>query len=147
MTKALSFFKLHPEARLPTRSHSLDAGLDLYALEASTIHEGETVKVRTGIGVDMRGHAPCVGLIKDRSSLAARGLRVSGGVVDAGYLGELVVLLSSERGLHNLGPGTRVAQLVVMPTLQLEPKLMAAPAAAPDLDSRGSKGFGSSGEK
>ena len=79
---------------LPTRAYAGDAGLDLYALEPATLGAGERAAVRTGVAVEIpQGHA---GLVLPRSGLAARhgiALVNAPGLIDAGYRGELQVLL------------------------------------------------------
>ncbi len=132
--------KLDPKATLPTRAHHDDAGLDLYALENFELAPGQGGLARTGIAVAVpAGH---VGLVCDRSSLARRGLKTAGGVIDAGYRGELGVVLwnISDKPQH-VKAGERLAQLLIVP--------VAAPAVreVPNLDAtaRGVNGFGSTG--
>ena len=90
--------KLRDDAVLPSRAHDGDAGLDLSACEAVTIGVGERAVVGTGIAVEIPdGHA---GLVVPRSGLALRhGLSMvnAPGVIDAGYRGEVrVILLNTE---------------------------------------------------
>src|SRR5688572_21233107 len=86
--------RLHPDARLPARAHPGDAGLDLHALEPVELAPGERAAVGTGVAVAIPdGWA---GLVVPRSGLAARhGISVvnAPGLIDAGYRGELKVLL------------------------------------------------------
>lgn len=137
----LRTLKLSPQAVLPTRAHPDDAGLDLYALEPVTLGPGQGETVGTGIAVALpAGH---VGLVADRSSLAKRGLKTAGGVIDAGYRGELKVLLWNLSGQpQTLARGERVGQLLILP--------MAAPsvreAESLDQTARGANGFGSTGQ-
>jgi dUTP pyrophosphatase len=132
--------KLDPQATLPTRAHPDDAGLDLYSLEDAELAPGAGKVVRTGVAVAVpAGHA---GLVCDRSSMARRGLKTAGGVIDAGYRGELGVVLWNISGqAQAVKRGERVAQLLIMPT--------ATPAVrhvdALDSTERGAKGFGSTG--
>jgi dUTP pyrophosphatase len=142
MTKLL-VRRLHDEATLPARAYEHDAGLDLAACERVELGPGERALVGTGLTVAIpAGHA---GFVQPRSGLAARhGITVlnTPGLVDAGYRGELkVVLLNTDRSeTFVVEPGMRIAQLVVMPV------------ATPDLveldelpdSERGEKGFGSS---
>jgi len=132
--------RLEPGAVLPTRAHADDAGLDLYALEDAVVEPGAGLLLRTGVAVAVPvGH---VGLVCDRSSLAKRGLKTAGGVIDAGYRGELGVLvwnLSRER--QHVKKGERCAQMLVIP--------IATPAPVDSADlgetARGAGGFGSTG--
>jgi dUTP pyrophosphatase len=138
--RELPIAKLHDEAVLPTRAHADDAGLDLYALEDANLLPGHGCVVKTGVSVALpAGHA---GLICDRSSMAKRGLKTAGGVIDAGYRGELGVVLWNISGkAQELKKGERIAQLLIVP--------VATPAVreVPSLDetARGARGFGSTG--
>ena len=136
--------KLNPEAKLPTRAHEGDAGLDLYAAEPAHLGPGERFSVGTGIAVEIPdGHA---GLVLPRSGLARdHGISLvnSPGLIDAGYRGELRVLLlnTDPADTFRVAVGDRIAQLV------LTPILLAAPVEAPALadSGRAEGGFGSSG--
>lgn len=132
--------KLQPEATLPTRAHPDDAGLDLYALETVSLEPGAGTHIKTGIAVELpAGH---VGLIFDRSSLARRGLKTLGGVIDAGYRGEVGVLIwNLSAKAQILERGDRIGQLLVVPVAVPAVREVAALTGT----SRGTGGFGSSG--
>jgi dUTP pyrophosphatase len=136
--------RLDPAAALPARAHDDDAGYDLRAIEAATIAPGERAMIATGIAIELpSGHA---GLVLPRSGLAARhgiALVNAPGLIDAGYRGELkVLLLNTDRETaFEIAAGDRIAQLVVIavaPTEVVESDALAATA-------RGEGGFGSSG--
>ena len=128
-------------ARLPSRAHDDDAGLDLHAAEPATIGPGERASVATGIAVEIPpGHA---GLVLPRSGLAARhgiALVNSPGLIDSGYRGEVrVLLLNTDREAAFADPpGDRIAQLLVTPFADAEPVEageLGPPAPAADADS------------
>jgi dUTP pyrophosphatase len=136
--------RLDAAARLPARAHDDDAGYDLHALEAVTLAPGERATVPTGIAIELPpGHA---GLVLPRSGLAARhgiALVNAPGLIDAGYRGEVkVLLLNTDReSTFQIAAGDRIAQLVVV--------AVAAPEVT-ELDElaatvRGERGFGSTG--
>jgi dUTP pyrophosphatase len=136
--------RLDPAARLPTRAYDGDAGLDLYALEPAQLDPGQRLSVRTGIAVEIPpGHA---GLVLPRSGLAARhgiALVNAPGLIDAGYRGEVkVLLLNTDRAVaFNVEAGERIAQLVLV---RVEtPQVTEVEELA--LSERGMGGFGSSG--
>ena len=136
--------RLDRAARLPTRAYQGDAGLDLYALEPVELGPGERASVRTGIAVEIaNGHA---GLVLPRSGLAERhgiALVNAPGLIDAGYRGELkVLLLNTDRATgYRVECGERIAQLVVV---RVEaPEVTEVNELA--LSERGAGGFGSSG--
>lgn len=136
--------RLHPAARLPTRAHPGDAGLDLHAVEEVRLAPGERARVATGIALEIPGdHA---GWVVPRSGLAARhgiGLVNAPGLIDSGYRGELSVVLINldPRAAFTVEAGMRIAQLVV--SRVAAPELVEV--AELDASARGDGGFGSTG--
>jgi len=135
--------RLRPDAELPARAYTGDAGLDLAACERVELAPGARAVVATGLAVAIpAGHA---GFVQPRSGLAARhGITLvnTPGLVDSGYRGELrVVLLNTDaERAFVVEPGMRIAQLVVVPVPEVEPyEVDELPAAE-----RGVRGFGSS---
>lgn len=140
----LKFQLLRAEAILPTRAHDGDAGLDLYSCQAAHIGPGERWRIDTGIAVEIpAGHA---GLVLPRSGLARKhgiSLVNAPGLIDAGYRGELKILLlnNDPAEVFRVEAGDRIAQLVVTPVVSSEP--VAVDSLIPS--ERGAAGFGSSG--
>jgi dUTP pyrophosphatase len=140
----LRIAKLTAEAKLPSRAHDGDAGLDLYASEAAHIGPGERWSVGTGIAVEVpEGHA---GLVLPRSGLAREhgiSLVNAPGLIDPGYRGEVRVLLlnTDPAETFRVDVGDRIAQLLLTPIALAEP--VEAEALADS--ARGEGGFGSSG--
>ena len=132
--------RLDPKAALPTRAHPDDAGLDLYALEDVEIESNGGELLRTGVAMAIpKGY---VGMIADRSSFGKKGLKTAGGIIDAGYRGEVKVIARNlTQEPFSIRRGERIAQLLLIPiaTPQIEEVL--------DLGetSRGAGGFGSTG--
>jgi dUTP pyrophosphatase len=141
---SLRMARLDGRARLPTRAHDGDAGLDLYALEGAVLAPGERAAIPTGVAVEIPpGQA---GLVLPRSGLAARhGISVvnAPGLIDAGYRGEVrVLLLNTDREQpFELVAGDRIAQLVLV-RVEL-PELVEVESLGES--ERGAGGFGSSG--
>lgn len=144
---ALRVRRLDPAAKLPVVAHpGEDLGYDLFALEGASLQPRTTVRVRTGIAVEARH--PETGaalglLVRDRSSMAARGLATTGGVIDAGYRGEILVLMTNFGAeAVELGAGEKIAQMIPVPVLT---------GSIEEVDGleaslREGKGFGSSGK-
>lgn len=136
--------RLDPRARLPTRAYDRDAGLDLYALEPRRLAPGGRGSVRTGIAVEIPlGQA---GLVLPRSGLADRhgiALVNAPGLIDAGYRGELRVLLLNTDPVEpfEVAAGDRIAQLVLV---RVEAPELEEVERLEDTE-RGAGGFGSSG--
>lgn len=108
--------RLDRDLPVPVYAHADDAGADLMTTIDVTLAPGERRLVPTGIALALpQGH---VGLVHPRSGLAARhGVSIvnAPGTVDAGYRGEVKVLLINldpAEPVH-LRRGDRVAQLVV----------------------------------
>jgi dUTP pyrophosphatase len=137
----VEIMRVSPDATLPTRAHPDDAGMDLYGLEDVILEPSQGKMARTGVAMAIpQGF---VGMVADRSSLGKRGVKTAGGIIDAGYRGEIQVILwniSSEP--IQLKRGERIAQLLILP--------IATPAvvevAKLDETKRGANGFGSTGK-
>lgn len=135
----MQWIRMHDSAQLPRRSTEGAAGYDLHAIGDHNV--GALVKVPTGVGVRIPpGH---VGLIRDRSGLAAKhGVTVLAGVVDSDYVGEIHVVLSCVLGDgYQIRHGDRIAQLVVVPCVMQDSEWCDAAQAT----ARGAAGFGSTG--
>lgn len=140
----LPYTRLHEAARPPAPAHSGDAGFDLHAAERAEIKPGDRASVGTGLAVAIpEGLA---GLVLPRSGLALRhgiALVNAPGLVDAGYRGEVrVLLLNTDRHEpFEVAVGDRIAQLVLV--------AFAAPqlseVVALEETGRGGGGFGSTG--
>ncbi|MDX6299043.1 MAG: dUTP pyrophosphatase [Nocardioidaceae bacterium] len=108
--------RLDTGVTLPSYAHPGDAGADLVSTVDVRLEPGERVLVPTGIAIALPDGY--VGLVHPRSGLAARhGVTVvnAPGTVDAGYRGEVSVLLVNldPRSAVDLSRGDRIAQLVV----------------------------------
>lgn len=138
----LKVLKLDPRSKLPTYAHAGDAGMDFFALEKTVIKPGEYLAVKTGISVEIpHGY---VGLFWDKSGLSIKhGLKLLGGVIDAGYRGEILVgVINLSKNEYVFETGHKVAQMLIQKVESLDiievDKL--------DDTSRGNKGFGSTGK-
>ncbi|WP_257423283.1 dUTP diphosphatase [Nocardioides carbamazepini] len=140
----ISVQQLDPDLPLPSYAHPGDAGADLVTGVDIDLAPGERALVPTGIAVALpEGY---VALVHPRSGLAARhGLSIvnTPGTVDAGYRGEIKVLLINHDPVEaiTLRRGDRIAQLVVQ---RVERARFEPVAALPD-SVRGSGGYGSTG--
>ncbi|MGA2649917.1 MAG: dUTP diphosphatase [Terracidiphilus sp.] len=138
---------LDPAAKLPVVAHpGEDLGYDLFALEATELAPRSTVRVRTGIAVEARH--PTTGaalglLVRDRSSMAAKGIATTAGVIDAGYRGEILILMTNLGDIAlGIKAGEKIAQMIPVPVLT--GTIEEVPAL--EDSNRADKGFGSSGQ-
>ena len=142
-----SVYSVRPRAGAPVstplRWEEIGPGLDLASCERVELAPRERALVGTGLAVAIPdGYA---GFVQPRSGLAARhGISIvnTPGLVDSGYRGELrVALLNTDpREAFVVEPGMRIAQLVVVPILDVEPVEV---GELPESE-RGVRGFGSS---
>lgn len=138
---------LSQSAKAPTIAHpGEDLGYDLYASDSVTIPPRGHSVIPTGIAIELTGSAgePLGALLRDKSSMAARRLTATGGVIDAGYRGEVRVLM------ENLGDtaaeihtGDKLINLIPYPVLTTPVEVMEELTES----SRKAGGFGSSGRK
>lgn len=140
--------KLDPKAKTPINGSIQSAGYDLYAIlpdKSLTIEPHTTVVINTGLAMEIpTGY---FGAIFARSGLATKhGLRPANctGVVDSDYRGEIKVALHNDTDKkQNIEDGERIAQLVIIPFLNVEFKEV----DELNITKRGSGGFGHSGKK
>ncbi|MEI7498522.1 MAG: dUTP diphosphatase [Candidatus Falkowbacteria bacterium] len=132
--------RISETAKLPTRSHANDAGLDIYADRSIDLTPGQRHNMSTGLRLAIPdGFA---GLVWDKSGVANQGLHVLAGVIDAGYRGELLIsVINLGTATYRIQAGQKIAQLLIQKVEQpiiIETKI-------DDETTRGSGGFGSSG--
>src|SRR3989338_36804 len=138
--KLLKVRKLNNHAKLPTRAYGGDLAYDLYSAERHVINPSEQKAVGTGISVEFPERWG--GVIKDRSSMAAKMIYTSAGVIDNGYRGEIKVLLRNDSGTpFIIEIGDKIAQLIPIPVIDWE-------IIETDIkeSNRNTNGFGSSGK-
>tara|TARA_Y100000114_G_C11757080_1_gene327456 strand:- start:638 stop:1093 length:456 start_codon:yes stop_codon:yes gene_type:complete len=149
----LKVFRIRNNAKLPTRAHDGDAGMDLYycapknGTSRVVIHPGETMLFATGVKAQIpKGYML---EIKNKSSVAAKKqLLVGACVVDSGYDGEIFV------NLHNTGKqshwfknGDKVAQGVLIPVNLCEVVEVSDPSELNKGSTRGTGALGSTGSR
>lgn len=144
-------------AKMPTRAHKTDAGLDLYAkndfyIPNSKIYgnasafsvagrcEVGSATHDTGVHVEIpEGY---VGMIKSKSGLNVKYGLTAEGVIDCGYTGSIVVkLYNHTEEEYEVQKGDKIAQLVIMPIITPELELVNSLCET----ERGDGGFGSTG--
>ena len=140
-TQTVKFIRLLEHAIPFNYSRESDACMDMYAAEERTVWKGQTVKILTGIAVQLPSGFE--GVVRGRSGLALKGIHVHIGTVDEEYRGDVSIILSnlsSERPFK-ITQGMRIAQFTIKPVhrIALE-EVMELPNTE-----RGNNGFGSSG--
>ena len=132
--------KLDEGAKLPTRAHSTDAGLDLYAMEDQIISAKESAEFNTGVHIELP--LGTVGFLKSKSGLNVKHGITGEGVIDVGYTGAIKVKLYNNSGTdYRVKAGDKISQLVILPILTPELELVDELSET----ERGEGGFGSSG--
>lgn len=134
--------KLHPAAKMPTFAHDTDAGLDLCSVVEVRIEPGERVQIPTGLAMAIP--EGFVGLIWDKSGVSQkRGLKTFGGVIDAGYRGEIFVgLLNTGEVTQTFEIGDKIAQMLIQ---KIEHPVLIEVESL-DETKRGDGAFGSTGK-
>ena len=129
-------------AKLPEQALQGDLGYDVFADEDKWIEPGGFKLISTGISVHNSSYKYGF-IIKDRSSVAMKGLFTHAGVIDAGYTGEIKVLFHNNSATSiKIELGDKIAQLVPTKVVNFEVE---------EVDElfetkRGKNGFGSTGK-
>ena len=124
---------MNDNAIIPTRASKESAGLDLYSSIDVDIEVGSIKKVNTGICISLPENSH--GSIRDKSSLASKGLLTLGGVIDKDYTGEIIVIMTSLIEPIKIKKRQKIAQLIVSNIMYPEIKFLK------DTE-RNKKGFG-----
>jgi len=136
--------KLAADALLPCYAHPGDAGLDLFANEPVDVAPGESRLVHTGIAIELPHGTEAQ--VRPRSGLALKNqvtVLNSPGTIDAGYRGEVcVILVNHGKQVFRVDKHMKIAQMVIQPVLAVE---VAETDVLSDT-SRGTGGFGSTGQ-
>ena len=145
MTPKLQVKFLRDGAKAPTVAHpGEDLGYDIFAAESVTFQPWSAVIVPTGIAVAItdKGGKAMGALLRDKSSLAARRLIVTAGVIDAGYRGEIKVVMENLSDQpQEIQAGDKLANLIPYPVLTGTVEVVEELAES----RRMAGGFGSSG--
>ena len=141
---AIEVVRLDADLPLPSYAHPGDAGADLLTTVDVSLAPGERAMVPTGVAIALP--VGYVALVHPRSGLAARhGLSIvnTPGTVDAGYRGEVKVLLINHDPVEpiELARGDRIAQLVIQ---RVERAVFVEVDVLPE-SVRGAGGYGSTG--
>ena len=102
---------MNDDAIIPTRASKRSAGLDLYSSIDVNIEVGSIKKINTGICISLPKNS--YGSIRDKSSLATKGLLTLGGVIDNDYTGEIIVIMTSLIEPIKIKKGKIIAHLIV----------------------------------
>jgi dUTP pyrophosphatase len=136
----LKIKRLHAEAKIPSYGHAGDAGLDLYSAVDHILAPGAVFAVPTGI--KMAIPPGYVGLVWDKSGISLKGVHRLAGVVDAGYRGEIqVVMVNLGREPFEIKAGMKISQMLIQPVVSVS----VVETEELDETSRGESGFGSTG--
>lgn len=141
-TVEIKFNKLHPDAQIPSYAHVGDAGADVYSVVEVTLQPSDRAAIPTGLAVDIPlGYEIQV---RPKSGLALKhGITVlnSPGTVDAGYRGEIqVIVINLGKEVYTFAKGQKIAQLVLKSVIQAQ--FIEGELGTSD---RGDGGFGSTG--
>lgn len=140
--------KLDEGAKMPSRAHEHDAGLDIYSPKSVIIYAGNSVEIDTGVHIEIPvGYC---GLLKSKSGLNVKHGITGEGVIDHGYTGSIVVkLYNNDRDskLHFFEKGDKLIQLLIVPIATPELELVESIQELYGGNTeRGDNGFGSSGK-
>lgn len=143
MTPVLKVKRLNSHARIPAYAHEGDAGLDLFASTPVVLQPGESALVPTGISLELPPGTEAQ--VRPRSGLALNHqitVLNSPGTIDAGYRGEIgVILINHGHHPFEVTIGMKIAQMVIQPVLRVTVEASEALSNT----TRGEKGFGSTG--
>ena len=112
-SETLKVKRIEEEAKLPTRKHITDAGMDVYALEDVLVSPNSIQVVRTGVTVDFPDGTVALVWPKSRSDFL-----IGAGVIDFSFQGEILIKIAntSKKSLY-IKKHQGIAQIVITPVL------------------------------
>lgn len=144
MSLTLKIVRLDKEMPMPKYARLGDAAFDIFAREKTTVAPGERVQIKSGLKVEIpHGY---VGFIWDKGSVSQKaGLKTMGGVVDAGYRGEIMVgMVNLSEQPYTFEKGHKVAQMCIQKCELVE--ILEVEESELSNSERGEGGFGSTGK-
>lgn len=127
-------------AKLPIKAHNSDAGFDMFSRNHAVVKAKSFELFDTGVHIDIpEGY---VGFLKSKSGLNCKHSLVGEGVIDAGYIGSIVVKLYNHGTTdYIINAGDKISQIVFLPIPEIKLEVVE------DLKQteRGNAGFGSTG--
>lgn len=140
-TKRIIQVKLDTGAKMPTRAHKMDAGLDLYSREEKIIPAFGWAVFDTGVHVKIP--AGYMGLLFSKSGLNIKKGLTSEGIIDYDYTGSITVkLYNFSHSARKIEAGQKISQLIIVPCIFPEPVEVEEMGET----ERGDNGFGSTGD-
>ena len=142
-TPTIKFFKFDERAKIPTRAHPTDSGMDICSIEDVWLDAGQVKIISTGIGaVIPKGYELQV---RPRSGLSSQGKWGCVGTIDEGYRGEIKAIIANLilKCGYKIFRGDRIAQLVLVPVVRPTIEECERPTEETE---RGENGFGSTGK-
>ena len=135
---------LNENAKVPNKKHELDIGYDLYSDNEYLLKAQSVTMVHLGISIELPNNVG--GFVFPRSGLSSQHLIApinSPGLIDPGYIGELMVPLMNYSNIdYTVERNERIAQLVAINTQIINFQQV----DDHDASDRSTGGFGSTGK-
>tara|TARA_B100000963_G_scaffold314175_1_gene292569 strand:- start:777 stop:1223 length:447 start_codon:yes stop_codon:yes gene_type:complete len=146
----VNVYKTRPDAIIPTRAHSTDAGVDFYFCpvdnSSKRIEPGRCALLETGVKIEVP--PGCMLQVMNKSGIATKTQLITGAcVVDEGYDGEIFVNLQNVgTETQYISPGQKIAQGVFVKIEKPSFQILETDDVYGRQTSRGTGGFGSTGK-
>jgi dUTP pyrophosphatase len=117
----LRYKKLHPNAKGPTVAHlGEDVAYDFYSTERVVILPRQKQNVPLGVAIE---HVPPMGgLLQMRGGMGNKDLAIRGGVIDAGFRGEVIAMIhNSSNDTYVIEAGDKCVQMIPVPVIEEQP--------------------------
>jgi len=105
---------------LPEKAHETDAGFDLKYPETTLliIQPKDIVKIDSHIAIEIPMGTYCQ--LASRSSLVRKGIEVKAGIIDAGYTGNIGILLTNNSSTsYTIQPNEKIVQAIFLPLVKI----------------------------
>lgn len=132
------------DVAFPEKGHGPDAGFDLFIPRDINVEDYKLHGYGYLIPSGLKMHIPhgWCGIIKDKSSVSQDGWRIGACVVDADYVGEIMIHVIGSKHSNKLLPGKKIVQMLIVPV----PQVTLVEGTVDAVTERDDAGFGSTGD-
>ncbi|KAG9305330.1 hypothetical protein G9A89_007825 [Geosiphon pyriformis] len=140
----LKWYSDNGKGIIPERTHDMDAGFDLRYPGKDAIKLKPHSHICIDLKIALEIPATTMVQLASRSSLAKRGINIRGGIIDTGYVGNIITMLqnNSEKA-YIIEPNEKIAQAIFLPLIRVAQLVSVEKREELRITARGIQGFGS----
>ncbi|KAG9301305.1 hypothetical protein G9A89_004057 [Geosiphon pyriformis] len=142
----LKYFNNNRQRIKPKKAHEIDAEYNLRYPDKNTFVLKPKSLTKINLRIALKIPPGAMIQIASQSSLASKGINVKGGIIDAGYTGDITVMLQNEADKSfKIKHAEKIAQAIYLPLINISGLQLVNQREQLGKSNRGTQGFGSTG--